>query len=54
MARFRDIETVQKLAAIHASIHNHSHGKWLVKGRINSVVHQFEFGLSPAAIMPYA
>ena len=23
MVRFRDIETVQKLAAIHASIHNH-------------------------------
>ena len=23
MVRFRDIETVQKFAAIHASIHNH-------------------------------
>ena len=37
MARFRDIETLQKFAAVHASIHNHSHGKWLVKGRINSL-----------------
>ncbi len=23
MARFRDIETLQKFAAVHASIHNH-------------------------------
>lgn len=23
MARFRDIRTLQKLAAVHASIHNH-------------------------------
>ena len=23
MVRFRDIETVQKFAAVHASIHNH-------------------------------
>lgn len=23
MARFRDIKTVQKFAAVHASIHNH-------------------------------
>ena len=37
MARFRDIETLQKVASVHASIHNHSHGKWLVKGRINSL-----------------
>lgn len=24
MARFRDIKTLQKFAAVHASIHNHS------------------------------
>jgi putative transposase len=24
MARFRDVKTLQKFAAIHASIHNHS------------------------------
>ena len=37
MARFRDIKTLQKFAAIHASIHNHSHGEWLVKGMVNSL-----------------
>ena len=37
MARFRDLKTLQKFASVHASIHNHSHGKWLVKGRINSL-----------------
>ena len=26
MARFRDVKTLQKFAAVHASIHNHSHG----------------------------
>ena len=26
MARFRDLKTLQKFAAVHASIHNHSHG----------------------------
>ena len=31
MARFRDIKTLQKFAAIHASIHNYSHGELLVK-----------------------
>ena len=31
MARFRDIKTLQKFASVHASIHNHSHGEWLVK-----------------------
>ena len=37
MANFRDVKTLQKFASVHASIHNHSHGKWLVKGRINSL-----------------
>ena len=37
MVRFRDIETLQRFASVHASIHNHSHGKWLVKGRIDSL-----------------
>ena len=37
MARFRDIKTLQKFASVHASIHNHSHGEWLVKGRVNSL-----------------
>ena len=37
MARFRDKKTLQKFAAVHASIHNHSHGEWLVKGRVNSL-----------------
>ena len=37
MARFRDIKTLQKFASVHASIHNHSHGEWLVKERINSL-----------------
>ena len=37
MAKFRDAGTLQKFASVHASIHNHSHGKWLVKGRINSL-----------------
>ena len=35
MANFRYIKTLQKFASVHASIHNHSHGEWLVKGRIN-------------------
>ena len=35
MARFTDIKTLQKFASVHASIHNHSHGEWLVKGRSN-------------------
>ena len=29
MARFGDVKTLQKFAAVHASIHNHSHGEWL-------------------------
>jgi putative transposase len=37
MARFRDIKTLQKFAAVHASIHNHSHGEWLVKERVSTV-----------------
>ena len=37
MAKFRDVKTLRKFAAVHPSIHNHSHGKWLVKGRINSL-----------------
>ena len=37
MARFGDVKTLQKFAAVHASIHNHSHGEWLVKGRVNSL-----------------
>ena len=37
MARFRDLKALQKFAAVHASIHNHSHGKWLVKEGINSL-----------------
>ena len=32
MAKFRDIKTLQKFAAAHASIHNHSHGDCLVNG----------------------
>ena len=37
MARFRDVKTLQKFAAAHALIPNHSHGELLVKGRINSL-----------------
>ena len=37
MARFRDIKTLRKFAAAHASLHNHSHGELLVKERINSL-----------------
>ena len=37
MAKFRDVNTLQKFASVHASIHNHSHGEWLVKGRVNSL-----------------
>ncbi len=33
MAKFRDVKTLQKFAAAHASIHNHLHGEWLVKGK---------------------
>ncbi len=32
MAKFRDVKTLQKFSSAHASIHNHSHGDWLVKG----------------------
>ena len=34
---FRDIKALQKFASLHASIHNHSHGEWLVKEMINSL-----------------
>ena len=37
MVRFRDIKTLQKFAAVHASIHNHSHGEWLVKETVSSL-----------------
>ena len=37
MAKFRDVKTLQKFASIHASIHNHSHGEWLVKEGVNSL-----------------
>jgi putative transposase len=37
MAKFRDIKTLQKFASVHASIHNHSHGEWLVKERFSSL-----------------
>ena len=33
MARFRDLKTLQKFAAVHASIHNHSHGEMVSQGR---------------------
>ncbi len=38
MAKFRDIKTLQKFASAHASIHNHSHGEWLVKERFRSLL----------------
>jgi hypothetical protein len=38
MAKFRDVKTLQKFAAAHASIHNHSHGEWLVKERFSSLL----------------
>ena len=38
MAKFRDIKTLQKFASVHASIHNHSHGEWLVKERFRSLL----------------
>jgi putative transposase len=38
MAKFRDVKTLQKFAAAHASIHNHSHGEWLVKERFRSLL----------------
>ncbi len=38
MARFRDVKTLQKFAAAHASIHNHSHGELLVKERFSSLL----------------
>jgi putative transposase len=37
MARFRDMKTLQKFASAHASIHNHSHGEWLVKEKVSSL-----------------
>ncbi len=37
MAKFRSPATLQKFAAVHASVHNHSHGEWLVKERIRSL-----------------
>ena len=36
MAKFRDVKTLKKFATLHASIHNHSHGEWLVKERIEN------------------
>jgi hypothetical protein len=45
MAKFRDIKTLQKFAAVHASIHNHSHGEWLVKERITSLRASHSFQL---------
>ncbi len=38
MAKFRDVKTLQKFAAAHASIHNHSHGELLVKERFSSLL----------------
>ncbi len=35
MAKFRDVKTLQKFAAAHAWVHNHSHGEWLVKGKVS-------------------
>ena len=35
MTKFRDVKTLQKFAAVHASTHNHSHGDWLVKERVS-------------------
>ena len=32
MQRFRRIRSLQKFAAVHSSVHNHSHGERLVKG----------------------
>ncbi len=37
MAKFRHMKTLLKLAAVHASIHNHSHGEWLVKEKVSSL-----------------
>jgi hypothetical protein len=34
MAQFRGIKALRNFAAIHASIQNHSHGKWLVKEEV--------------------
>ncbi len=31
MAKFRSAKSLQKFASIHSSVHNHSHGEWLVK-----------------------
>ena len=31
MARFKSERTLQKFAAVHASIHNHSHGEWALR-----------------------
>ena len=31
MAKFRNANSLQKFASIHSSVHNHSHGEWLVK-----------------------
>jgi transposase-like protein len=33
MLRFRQMESLQKFASVHGSIHNHSHGEFLVKAR---------------------
>ena len=38
MANFRDVKTLQKFTAAHASIHNRSHGEWLVKVRFSSLL----------------
>jgi putative transposase len=31
MLRFRRMRSLQKFVSVHASVHNHSHGEWLVK-----------------------
>ena len=31
MHRFRRMRSLQKFVSVHASVHNHSHGEWLVK-----------------------
>ena len=36
MAKFRSGKSIQKFASAHASLHNHSHGEWLVKERVSS------------------
>ena len=33
MAKFRDVKTLQKFAAVHASIHNHFHHERLLNRR---------------------